>query len=207
MTLIAPKAPGHRVREVFVEGGGTPALIAVEQDATGSAKQLALSYGKGLGVTRAGVIETTFAEETETDLFGEQAVLCGGISSLVKAGFETLVDAGYQPEIAYFECLHEMKLIVDLIYQGGLEYMRYSISDTAEYGDYVSGPKVVDEHVRENMREILRGVQNGTFASKWINENQAGRPSFNALKRRETEHKIETVGKDLRSMMPWMDPK
>ena len=204
VTMIAPKAPGHRVRQLFEKGVGTPALLAVHQDESEAAKGRALAYAKGMGATRAGVIETTFAEETETDLFGEQAVLCGGISSLVKAGFETLVDAGYQPEIAYFECLHEMKLIVDLIYQGGLEYMRYSISDTAEYGDYVSGPKVIDEHVRENMREILRGVQDGTFASKWINENQAGRPSFNALKRRETEHKIETVGKDLRSMMPWL---
>ncbi len=204
VSMIAPKAPGHRVRQLFEKGVGTPALLAVHQDESEAARARALAYAKGIGATRAGVIETTFGEETETDLFGEQAVLCGGISSLVKAGFETLVDAGYQPEIAYFECLHEMKLIVDLIYQGGLEYMRYSVSDTAEYGDYVSGPKVIDAHVRERMRDILAGVQDGTFARQWINENQAGRPSFNTLKRRETEHLIENVGRDLRSMMPWL---
>ena len=204
VTMVAPKAPGHRVRQLFEKGVGTPALLAVHQDASEGARPRALAYAKGIGATRAGVIETTFGEETETDLFGEQAVLCGGISSLVKAGFETLVEAGYQPEIAYFECLHEMKLIVDLIYQGGLEYMRYSISDTAEYGDYVSGPKVIDDHVREQMRGILRGVQDGTFAGQWINENQAGRPSFNALKRRDQEHPIEKVGRELRSMMPWL---
>ena len=204
VTMIAPKAPGHRVRQLFEKGVGTPALLAVHQDESEAAKARALAYAKGIGATRAGVIETTFGEETETDLFGEQAVLCGGVSSLVKAGFETLVDAGYQPEIAYFECLHEMKLIVDLIYQGGLEYMRYSVSDTAEYGDYVSGPKIVDDHVRARMRDILADVQDGSFARQWINENQAGRPSFNTLKRRETEHLIENVGRDLRSMMPWL---
>jgi ketol-acid reductoisomerase len=204
VTMIAPKAPGHRVRQLFEKGVGTPALLAIHQDESEAAKSRALAYAKGIGATRAGVIETTFGEETETDLFGEQAVLCGGITSLIKAGFDTLVEAGYQPEIAYFECLHEMKLIVDLIYQGGLEYMRYSISDTAEYGDYVSGPKIVDDHVREKMRGILGAIQDGTFARQWINENQAGRPSYNALKRRDSEHLIETVGRDLRSMMPWL---
>ena len=204
VTMVAPKAPGHRVRQLFVKGVGTPALLAIYQDESEAAKGRALAYAKGIGATRAGVIETTFAEETETDLFGEQAVLCGGISSLVKAGFETLVNAGYQPEIAYFECLHEMKLIVDLIYQGGLEYMRYSVSDTAEYGDYVSGPKIVDDHVKGRMKDILGAIQDGTFAQQWITENQAGRPSYNALKRRDSQHLIETVGKDLRSMMPWL---
>ena len=174
VTLIAPKAPGHRVREVFLEGGGTPALIAVDQDATGSAQQLALSYAKGIGVTRAGVIETTFKEETETDLFGEQTVLCGGVSALIKAGFETLVEAGYQPEIAYFECMHELKLIVDLIYRGGLNYMRYSISDTAEHGDYTGGPRVVTDATREAMRGILKDIQDGTYAKNWIAEDKGG---------------------------------
>jgi ketol-acid reductoisomerase len=173
VTMVAPKAPGHRVREVFVEGGGTPALLAVHQDATGSAKQLALSYAKAIGATRAGVIETTFTEETETDLFGEQAVLCGGVSALVKAGFETLVDAGYQPEIAYFECLHELKLIVDLMYRGGLAYMRYSVSDTAEYGDYTGGPQIITEETRRTMRHMLEKIQNGEFARKWIAENES----------------------------------
>ena len=177
MTMIAPKAPGHRVRELFDEGGGTPALLAVHQDATGKAKALALSYAKGIGVTRAGVIETTFTEETETDLFGEQAVLCGGVSALVKAGFETLVEAGYQPEIAYFECLHELKLIVDLMYRGGLNYMRYSVSDTAEHGDYTAGPRIVTDETQEGDEAAADEIKDGTFAKKWIEENQTGRPS------------------------------
>ncbi|MEE2791517.1 MAG: ketol-acid reductoisomerase [Acidobacteriota bacterium] len=205
VTLIAPKAPGHRVREVFLEGGGTPALIAVEQDATGGAKQLALSYGKGLGVTRAGVIETTFAEETETDLFGEQTVLCGGVSALIKAGFETLVEAGYQPEVAYFECMHELKLIVDLMYRGGLNYMRYSVSHTAEHGDYTGGPRVVTDATREAMRAILKDIQDGTYADNWIAENKAGRPWFMAQRRAEQAHQIEKVGAELRGMMPFLD--
>ena len=205
MTLIAPKAPGHRVREVFLEGGGTPALIAVEQDATGNAQQLALSYAKGLGVTRAGVIETTFKEETETDLFGEQSVLCGGVSELIKAGFQTLVDAGYQPEIAYFECMHELKLIVDLIYRGGLNYMRYSVSDTAEHGDYSGGPRVVTEATREAMRGILKDIQDGTYADNWIAEDKAGRNSFMARRKAEQELQIEKVGAELRAMMPFLD--
>ena len=205
VTLIAPKAPGHRVREVFLEGGGTPALIAVEQDATGGARRLALSYAKGLGVTRAGVIETTFAEETETDLFGEQTVLCGGVSALLKAGFETLVEAGYQPEIAYFECMHELKLIVDLIYRGGLNYMRYSVSDTAEHGDYTGGPRVVTDATRDAMRAILKDIQSGAYADKWIAEDKAGRPWFMAQRKAEQEHQIETVGRELRGMMPFLD--
>ena len=205
VTLIAPKAPGHRVREVFLEGGGTPALIAVAQDATGGARKLAMSYAKGLGVTRAGVIEPTFAEETETDLFGEQTVLCGGVSALVKAGFETLVEAGYQPEIAYFECMHELKLIVDLIYRGGLNYMRYSFSDTAEHGDYTGGPRVVTDDTREAMRGILKDIQSGDYAEKWIAEDKAGRPWFMAQRKAEQEHQIETVGRELRGMMPFLD--
>ena len=205
VTLIAPKAPGHRVREVFLEGGGTPALIAVEQDATGSARTLAMSYAKGLGVTRAGVIETTFAEETETDLFGEQTVLCGGVSALIKAGFETLVDAGYQPEIAYFECMHELKLIVDLLYRGGLNYMRYSVSDTAEHGDYTGGQRIVTDDTREAMRGILKDIQSGAYADKWIAEDKAGRPWFMARRKAEQEHQIETVGRELRGMMPFLD--
>ncbi len=204
--MVAPKAPGHRVREVFVEGGGTPALLAVYRDATGKAKELALAYAKGIGCTRAGVIETTFAEETETDLFGEQAVLCGGVSALIKAGFEVLVEAGYQPEIAYFEVLHELKLIVDLIQQGGLTYMRHSISDTAEYGDYVAGPRIVTERTKEEMRRILREVQDGTHARNWILENLAGRPFFNAMREKERRHPIEEVGRRLRRMMPWLPP-
>ncbi len=206
VTMIAPKAPGHRVREVFVEGGGTPALLAIHQDASGNAKQLALSYGKGIGATRAGMIETTFAEETETDLFGEQTVLCGGVSELVKAGFETLVEAGYQPEIAYFECLHELKLIVDLIYRGGLNYMRYSVSDTAEYGDYTAGPRIINEQTRETMRQILREIQDGTFARKWIKENETGREWFDATREKEQQQKIEKVGEELRAMMTFLDP-
>jgi len=205
VTLIAPKAPGHRVREVFLEGGGTPALIAVEQDATGGARNLAMSYAKGLGVTRAGVIETTFAEETETDLFGEQTVLCGGVSALIKAAFETLVEAGYQPEIAYFECMHELKLIVDLIYRGGLNYMRYSVSDTAEHGDYTGGPRVVTDETRAAMRSILKDIQTGAYAEKWIAEDKAGRPWFMAQRKAEQEHQIETVGRELRGMMPFLD--
>jgi ketol-acid reductoisomerase len=206
VTMIAPKSPGHRVREVFQEGGGVPALLAVHQDATGTAKALALAYGKGLGVTRAGVLETTFAEETETDLFGEQAVLCGGVSALVKAGFETLVDAGYQPEVAYFECLHELKLIVDLMYRGGLNYMRYSISDTAEYGDYTAGPRIVNAATRQEMQQLLKEIQDGTFAKKWIGENEQGRPSFNATRKAEQTQRLEEVGARLRAMMPFLNP-
>jgi ketol-acid reductoisomerase len=206
VTMIAPKSPGHRVRELYVEGGGTPALLAVHQDATGSARALALSYGKGIGVTRAGVIETTFAEETETDLFGEQTVLCGGVSALVKAGFDTLVEAGYQPEIAYFECLHELKLIVDLMYRGGLNYMRYSVSDTAEYGDYVSGPRVVTDETRATMRRILQEIQDGTFARAWIAENEQGRPNFTRMRAEGQEQLLEQVGVKLRAMMPFLDP-
>jgi ketol-acid reductoisomerase len=207
VTMVAPKAPGHRVRETFVEGKGTPAIVAVHQDASGKAKDVALAYAKGIGCARAGVIETTFAEETETDLFGEQAVLCGGVTALVKAGFETLVEAGYQPEIAFFECCNELKLIVDLIYEGGLSYMRYSVSDTAEYGDYTRGPRVINDAVREEMEIILAEVQDGTFAREWILENQAKRPVYNALKRMDEEHLIEKVGKELRAMMPWLKKK
>jgi ketol-acid reductoisomerase len=198
VAMVAPKGPGHRMRELFVEGQGVPALLAVHQDASGRAKELALAYAKGIGATRAGVIETTFREETETDLFGEQTVLCGGVTALIKAGFETLVEAGYQPEVAYFECLHELKLIVDLIYEGGLSYMRYSISDTAEYGDYTRGPRIINESVRAEMRRILAEIQNGTFAREWILENQAGRPSLTAYRRREAELLIEQVGRTLR---------
>ena len=205
VTLIAPKAPGHRVREVFLEGGGTPALIAVEQDATGGAQALALSYAKGLGVTRAGVIQTTFAEETETDLFGEQTVLCGGVSALVKAGFETLVEAGYQPEVAYFECMHELKLIVDLFYRGGLNYMRYSVSDTAEHGDYTGGPRVVTAETKQAMKKILAEIQDGTYANNWINEDKTGRDWFMATRKTEQAHPIEEVGSRLRGMMPFLD--
>ena len=206
VTMIAPKAPGHRVREVFVEGGGTPALLAVHQDATGQAKALALAYAKALGVTRAGVIETTFAEETETDLFGEQTVLCGGVSALVKAGFDTLVDAGYQPEIAYFECMHELKLIVDLMYRGGLNYMRYSVSDTAEHGDYTGGPRVVTDQTRAEMKKMLQEIQDGTYARKWIDEDKAGRPWFKATRAGEQNLLIEKVGAELRGMMKFLDP-
>ena len=205
--MAAPKAPGHRVREVFTEGGGVPCLIAVHQDATGNAHALTLSYLKGIGGTRAGVLETTFKEETETDLFGEQTVLCGGVSALIKAGFETLVEAGYQPESAYFECLHELKLIVDLMYQGGLNYMRYSISNTAEYGDYTRGPRIVNESTRAEMKKILAEIRSGQFAREWILENRANRPVFNATKRLEREHPVEQVGKKLRGLMPWIDAK
>ena len=202
--MVAPKGPGHLVRRTYTEGTGVPALFAVHQDASGNARSLALAYAKGIGAARAGVLETTFAEETETDLFGEQAVLCGGVSSLVQKGFETLVEAGYQPEVAYFECLHELKLIVDLLYEGGFDRMRYSISDTAEYGDYVSGPFVVDSATKGRMREVLDRIQDGRFARDWILENQAGRPSFNATRRTQREHQIETVGRELRAMMSWL---
>ena len=206
VTMIAPKSPGHRVRELYKEGGGTPALLAIHQDATGNARALALSYARALGVTRAGVVETTFAEETETDLFGEQTVLCGGVSALVKAGFETLVEAGYQPEIAYFECMHELKLIVDLMYRGGLNYMRYSVSDTAEHGDYTGGPRIVTDETRRTMKAMLTEIQNGTYAKAWMAENQAGRPTFDATRAREQAHPIEQVGAKLRRMMPFVDP-
>jgi ketol-acid reductoisomerase len=206
VTMIAPKAPGHRVREVFVEGGGVPCLLAVHQDATGKAKQLALSYGKAIGGTRAGVMETTFTEETETDLFGEQAVLCGGISALMKAGFDTLVEAGYQPEAAYFECVHEMKLIVDLIYQGGLNYMRYSVSDTAEWGDYIAGPQIINTETRKVMKKLLADIQNGEMAKRWIEENRNGRPNFLDMRRKEQHLLVEKVGADLRGMMPFLRP-
>ena len=204
VVMIAPKCPGHMLRQLYTEGIGPPALVAVHQDASGKATDVALAYAKGIGCSRAGVLETTFAEETETDLFGEQAVLCGGISSLIKAGFETLVDAGYQPEIAYFEVLHELKLIIDLIYQGGLNYMRYSVSDTAEFGDYTRGPRVIDPTVKDEMEQILAEIQDGSFAREWILENLAGRPVYNALKRMDEEHLVEEVGKELRVMMPWL---
>lgn len=207
VSMVAPKSPGHRVREVFTQGGGVPALVAVHQDASGEALADALAYAKGLGCTRAGVLQTTFAEETETDLFGEQAVLCGGVSALVKAGFETLVAAGYQPEVAYFECMHELKLIVDLFYQGGLNYMRYSVSDTAEYGDYVAGPRIITDDTRAAMRQLLEEVRNGSFASAWIDENRQGRPQFNRLRREDATHPIEDVGRELRRMMTFVNPK
>src|SRR6266513_1429159 len=203
---VEPKSPGHRVRELFVEGAGTPALFAIHQDATGHARARTLSYAKGIGVARAGVIETTFAEETETDLFGEQAVLCGGVSALIKAGFETLVEAGYQPEIAYFECLHELKLIVDLIYQGGLSYMRYSVSDTAENGDYTAGPRIVTDATKAEMKRMLAEIQNGTYAKAWIAENEAGRPNFHKLREADRNHQIEQVGVRLRALMPFLKP-
>ncbi len=204
VSMIAPKAPGHRMRELFQEGVGVPGLLAVHQDVSGQAKQNALAYAWATGNLKAGVIETTFKEETESDLFGEQAVLCGGVSALVKAAFETLVNAGYQPEVAYFECMHELKLIVDLFYQGGLGYMRYSVSDTAEYGDYTRGPRVIDGRVRETMKQILTEVQNGTFAKQWIAENEAGRPNFNKMRQDEANHPIEAVGKSLREMMAFL---
>jgi ketol-acid reductoisomerase len=202
--LIAPKAPGHMVRRLYQSGQGTPALIAVHHDASGSAKALGLSYARALGATRAAVLETTFREETETDLFGEQTVLCGGITGLVLTGFETLVEAGYQPESAYFECLHELKLIVDMMYEGGLGWMRYSISDTAEYGDYSRGPRVINESVRAEMKKILREIQSGAFAREWILENQAGRPVFDKLREEGRRHPIEEVGRRLREMMSWL---
>ncbi len=206
VSMVAPKAPGHRVRELFVEGGGTPALLAVHQDASGQAQEVALAYASAIGCGRAGVLLTTFAEETETDLFGEQAVLCGGVTALIKAGFETLVKAGYQPELAYFECLHELKLIVDLMYQGGLNYMRYSVSDTAEHGDYTAGPRLITEETVGEMQNLLADIQDGTYARKWIEENEKGRPWFNAARKREQEHLIEKVGAELREMMPFLNP-
>jgi len=206
VSMVAPKAPGHRVREVFTEGGGTPGLLAVEQNASDKAKELALSYARGIGCTRAGVLETTFTEETETDLFGEQAVLCGGVSELIKAGFETLTSAGYQPEVAYFECLHELKLIVDLIYRGGLSYMRYSISDTAEHGDYTAGPRIVTQQTREEMKKLLAEIRDGSFAQKWIDENEKGCPNFLAKRKAEQQHPIEQLGPGLRAMMPFLQP-
>jgi ketol-acid reductoisomerase len=206
VSLVAPKGPGHRVREVFTEGGGIPGLVAVEQNASGNALALALSYAKGIGCTRAGVLETTFTEETETDLFGEQAVLCGGVSELIKAGFETLTEAGYQPEVAYFECLHELKLIVDLIYRGGLSYMRYSVSDTAEQGDYSAGPRIITKQTRDEMRKILAEIRNGSFAKAWIEENEKGCPNFLATRHREQSHPIEQLGPKLRAMMPFLQP-
>ncbi|MCX7951676.1 MAG: ketol-acid reductoisomerase [Clostridiales bacterium] len=202
--MVAPKGPGHLVRRVYQEGKGVPALVAVYQDYTGRAKDLALCYAKGIGATRAGVIETTFKEETETDLFGEQAVLCGGVTELIKAGFDTLVEAGYQKEIAYFECLHEMKLIVDLLYEGGFEKMRYSVSDTAEYGDYMVGKRIVNENTRAEMKKVLSEIQSGKFAREWILENQLNRPMFNAMKKKELEHPMVEVGKNLRKMMSWI---
>ena len=206
VSLVAPKSPGHRVREVFTEGGGVPGLVAVEQDASGNALAQALSYAKGIGCTRAGVLETTFTEETETDLFGEQAVLCGGTAALVKAGFETLTEAGYQPELAYFEVLHELKLIVDLMYRGGLEYMRYSISDTAEWGDYVTGPRIVTPAVKQAMKDVLKDIQSGAFAERFINDQNTGRKEFEAFRQQDRDHPIEKVGADLRKAMPFLDP-
>src|ERR1700681_1482579 len=207
VAMVAPKAPGHRVRDLFVEGAGTPALFALHQDATGNARALTMSYAKGIGVSRAGVIETTFAEETETDLFGEQAVLCGGVSALIKAAFETLVEAGYQPEIAYFECLHELKLIVDLIYQGGLSYMRYSVSDTAEHGDYSAGKRIITPDTRKEMKKILAEIVDGSFAKKWIEENEKGCPNFLHMREMAQNQKVEQVGAELRKMMPFLKKK
>ncbi|WP_328469869.1 ketol-acid reductoisomerase [Streptomyces sp. NBC_00448] len=203
--MVAPKGPGHLVRRQYEEGRGVPCIVAVEQDATGKAFSLALSYAKGIGGTRAGVIKTTFTEETETDLFGEQAVLCGGTSALVKAGFETLVEAGYQPEIAYFECLHELKLIVDLMYEGGLEKMRWSVSETAEWGDYVSGPRIINENTKAEMKKILGEIQDGTFANNWIAEYNAGLPKYNEYKKADEGHLLETTGRKLRKLMSWVD--
>ena len=207
VVMIAPKGPGHLVRREFQKGAGVPSLVAIYQDFSKKAKQTALAYAKGIGATRAGVIETTFKEETETDLFGEQAVLCGGVTELMKAGFDTLVEAGYQPEIAYFECLHELKLIVDLIYEGGIPFMRYSVSDTAEYGDLTRGKRIITSETREEMQQMLKEVQMGSFAKEWILENQVGRPMFNALRKKEAEHPVEEVGKKLRSMMGWLQEK
>ncbi len=204
--MIAPKSPGHLLRRLYTEGAGVPALMAVHQDYTGKAQQLALAYAKGIGCTRSGVIETTFQEETETDLFGEQVILCGGVSALVKASFDTLVNAGYQPEVAYFECLHELKLIVDLIYEGGLERMRYSVSDTAEYGDLTRGPRIINDQVRSEMQTILGEIQNGRFALEWITENKANQPQFRAMRKIEEKHKIVEVGQELRKMMKYIKP-
>ena len=204
VSMVAPKAPGHRMREVFTKGSGVPGLLAVHQDATGSAHGIGLAYARGVGCTRAGVLDTTFKEETETDLFGEQAVLCGGVTALVKAAYETLIEAGYQPESAYFECMHELKLIVDLLYQGGMGYMRYSVSDTAEFGDYTRGPVVVDETVKDNMKQVLARIQDGSFAREWIAENDEGRPTFYRMREENAAHPIEEVGKELRAMMPFL---
>lgn len=207
VVMVAPKSPGHLVRRMYEQGQGVPGLMAVYQDYSGEAKARALAYARGIGCTRAGVIETTFEEETETDLFGEQVVLCGGLSELIRAGFDTLVEAGYQPEVAYFECLHELKLIVDLIYEGGISYMRYSISDTAEYGDVTVGKRIITDETRAEMRRVLADIQEGRFAREWILENQANRASFNAIRQKEANHKIEEVGKELRAMMPWIQSK
>ena len=207
VTMIAPKAPGHLVRSTYLEDSGTPALLAIQQDATGEAMRRTLAYARALGAGKAGILETTFKDETETDLFGEQTVLCGGISALITAGFETLVEAGYPPELAYFECLHEMKLIVDLMYRGGLGFMRYSVSDTAEYGDYVSGPRVIDQRVKQSMKQILKEIQDGSFAERWIDENAKGRASFLRMRQEHAEHDLETVGANLRGMMSWLQPR
>jgi ketol-acid reductoisomerase len=207
VTMIAPKAPGHLVRSTYVDGNGTPALMAIQHDATGRARQRALAYARALGAGRAGVLETTFKDETETDLFGEQSVLCGGISALITAAFETLVEAGYAPELAYFECLHETKLIVDLMYRGGLSFMRYSVSDTAEYGDYVSGPRIVDERVKRSMKQVLAEIQDGSFAERWIDENEHGRANFLRMREEHATHELETVGTSLRGMMSWLEPR
>ena len=205
--MVAPKAPGHRVRELFIEGIGVPGLLAVHQDATGNAQSIGLAYAKGIGCTKSGVLATTFKDETETDLFGEQTVLCGGVTALIQTAFETLVEGGYPPEMAYFECLHELKMIVDLIQQGGFNYMRFSVSDTAEYGDLTRGPRVIDEHVRDNMRKVLADIQDGTFAREWIAENDEGRPRFNPLRQAARTSEIHEVGQGLRAMMPWMNPR
>jgi ketol-acid reductoisomerase len=207
LLLVAPKGPGHLVRSEFVAGGGVPCLIATSEGASDATFKIGLAYAKGIGGTRGGVIHTTFAEETETDLFGEQAVLCGGVSALVKAGFETLVEAGYQPEMAYLECMHELKLIVDLFYQGGLNYMRYSVSNTAEYGDYTRGPRIVTDETKAEMKRILKEIQTGEFARQWILENKAGAPAFKAMRRRERDHPVEQIGKELRRLMSWIDEK
>ena len=205
VSMVAPKAPGHRMREVFKKNSGVPGLLAIHNDASGQAKEIALAYSKGVGCTRAGVLNTTFKEETETDLFGEQTILCGGVTALIKAGFETLIEAGYQPESAYFECMHELKLIVDLLYQGGMEYMRYSVSDTAEYGDYSRGPMIIDSSVKEKMKDVLKSIQDGSFAREWIAENDEGRARFNQLRKSNAQHPIEVVGKQLRGMMSFLN--
>ena len=205
VSMVAPKAPGHRVREVFQKKAGVPGLLAIHQDVSGMVHEIGMAYAKGVGCTRAGVLETTFKEETETDLFGEQSVLCGGVTALIKAAFETLIEGGYQPESAYFECMHELKLIVDLLYQGGMEYMRYSVSDTAEYGDYSRGPVVIDDQVKKNMKKVLETIQDGTFAREWIAENDEGRPRFNQLRKENSQHPIEEVGKELRGMMSFLN--
>jgi ketol-acid reductoisomerase len=204
--MVAPKGPGHLLRSVYQAGGGVPALFAVHRDPSGTARGRVLAYARGLGCTRAGVLETTFAEETETDLFGEQTLLCGGVTSLIKASFETLVEAGYQPELAYFETMHELKLIVDLMYRGGLNFMRFSVSDTAEFGDYVSGPRIVNDQVRETMKQVLREIQDGSFAQRWITENENGRPEFERMRQADREHQIEQVGARLRAQMAWLNP-